>query len=63
MTRATSIGMSICSARHVPYAVMDTGAERRVICGVGWHIQVLRGKLFAESVGIYYTGGIFKFRV
>ena len=38
LKRATSIGMSKGSTRHAPYAVMDTGAEREVVGGVGWKI-------------------------
>ena len=38
LKRATSIGMSKGSTRHAPYTVMDTGAEREVVGGVGWKI-------------------------
>ena len=33
-----SIGMSKGSTRHAPYAVMDIGAERKVVGRVGWKI-------------------------
>ena len=36
--RATSVGMSRGRIQHPPYAVIDTGAEREIIGGVGWHI-------------------------
>jgi len=38
LKRAASTGMSKGSTRHAPYAVMDTGAEREVVGGVGWKI-------------------------
>ena len=31
----TSIGVSKGSTRHLPYAVIDSGAEREIIGGVG----------------------------
>ena len=38
LKRATSIGMSRGSSRHSPHAVIDPGAEKEVIGGVGWQI-------------------------
>jgi len=38
LKRAMSIGIFKGSTRHAPYAVMDTGAEREVVGGVGWKI-------------------------
>jgi len=38
LKRPASIDMSKGSTRHVPCAVMDTGDEREVVVGVGWHI-------------------------
>jgi hypothetical protein len=38
LKRAMSVGMSKGSTRHPPYAVIDPGAEKEVIGGVGWHI-------------------------
>ena len=35
---ASSIGMTKGCTRHSPYAVIDPGAERDVVGGVGWHI-------------------------
>ncbi len=38
LKRAASVGMSKSQIRHPPYAVIDPGAEREVIGGVGWRI-------------------------
>ena len=38
LKRAASVGMSKSRIRHPPYAVIDPGAEREVIGGVGWRI-------------------------
>ena len=38
LKRGTSIGMPKGNTRHAPYAVMDTGAKRAVVGGVGWKI-------------------------
>ncbi len=38
LKRAASVGMSKSQIRHPPYAVIDPGAKREVIGGVGWQI-------------------------
>ncbi len=38
LKRTTSIDMSKGSTRDAPYAVMGTGAEKKVVGGVGWKI-------------------------
>ena len=46
--------MSLGSIRHPPYAVINPGAEREVVGGVGWHIIHFSDK--SESLNGALTG-------
>ena len=50
--------MSKGSTRHAPYAVMDTGAEREVVGGVGWKILHFSDKSESLHGGLNGMGSV-----
>ena len=58
LKRAASIGMSKGSTRHSTYAVIDPGAEKEIVGGVGWHILHFSDQSEPLSGGLKGMGSV-----